>query len=164
MSAIKKLIKSAVEETLEIVKDSAEQIVNTVSPDALFNAATGGEQPKPAQKESDMTAYLKSLGNGLEGDALKKKQMEVAQSDEQKVAALRTYLQATPAHMRLPPEPPKLRAYEQMIRDEEEKKAMQVQQQQSSFVVPTSKPSRGGMGKQRPKAASMELKHDNKSG
>lgn len=137
MQKIKKIITGG----LEFVKDSAKQLAQTVSPDALARQALG-QQPK-----NEFSEYLKNLGKDLSPEELEKKKQEFSTDEQKKMAEARKTLQAAiPAHMRPPQQQQKLRPHEAAIQEEERKKAMQAEAQKKSsppVISPTSKQSRG---------------------
>ena len=136
----------------EAVADSAKKIGETVSPGALIESAVG------VKKSDEYSEYLKNLGDkNLIGENLEKKKQELASKDEDEKNKMRSFLQATPAHMRLPQKPQEPRPQEEVIQDEERKKAMQVEAQKKqaqTVVTPIGKHARGALGaKKRPKTS-----------
>lgn len=157
---VKKVIHKLKHESVEVVKDSAVQLGKAVSPVELIKQATG------SQNSSEMTDYLKKLGDeSLTGEALEKRKEEIAKSDEDNKAKLRLFLNATPQHLKTAPGPTPERAYDVTIADMERKKAQEAEaQKQQPLVSPTSKQTRGMMGKKRPKTADFEAKLNIKAG
>lgn len=140
MSKLKKIITSG----FEIVKDSAKQIADTVSPGALIEHALG------TKKSSDtMGDYLRNLGDpSLSGDKLKQKEMEIKSEDEKKLEEARKILSGVPVHMKLPPKQPGPRAYEVTVQDMDRKQAQAIEaqkKQSQSAVAPKGKQQRGSL-------------------
>lgn len=153
MSVAKKIITGG----FEIVKDSAKQLADTVSPGKLIEQAIGS---KPQGNE--FADYLKGLGPNLSPQELEKKKKEHSESDQQKLEEERKKLQVAPtipAHMRLPEKPKELRPYDAKNQEDEGKKAQIVEAQRKNqpLADPKSKQSRGMLGaRRRPKSADFE--------
>lgn len=157
MSKVKKVITGG----LEFVKDSAKQLAQTVSPDALARQALG-QPPK-----SEVTDYLRNLGKDLTPEELEKKKKEL-ESDEQKKLeeARKTIKSATPAHMRLPQKPTAPKPYE-AIAAEEKKKAKEVEamkKQPQPLFTPAGKQPRGMLFGKRKVKGFEGLQKDTKVG
>lgn len=140
MSKIKKIIQGG----LEVVKDSAKQLADTVSPGKILEQAIG---PKP-QRTDEFGDYLKGLSPDMSTDELEKRKQEISAQDQQKLEDARKLLKTTtPDHMRLQQKQKPPRPYELSVQEEERKKAMAIEaqkkQQQQTLTVPQSKQSRG---------------------
>lgn len=138
------IIKKVITEGLEVVRDSAKQLAQTVSPDAFVKQALG-QQPK-----NEFSEYLKNLGKDLSPQELEKKKQEFSTDEQKKMdEARKTITAAMPSHMRLPQKQQELRSQEVVVQDEERKKAMQVEAQKKNsqaLAMPTSKQARGMLG------------------
>lgn len=139
MSVAKKIIKGG----LEILKDSAKQLADTISPAAILEQALG----KKKQREDDFGQYLKGIGGDLSPEQIEKRRKEFEKTDEQKLEDARKMIKAAlPSHMRLAPRPVAPRPYEMTIQDMEKKKAAAIEagkKQQQSAVAPAGKQARG---------------------
>lgn len=140
MIKVKKIIIGG----LEFVKDSAKQLAQTVSPDALVKQALG------QQTGNEFTDYLKGLGPNLSPEEMEKKKKEYADDEQKKMEEARNLIKAAlPAHMRLPQKPAIPGPYEAAIQEEERKKAQQVEAQKKNpqpLSTPISKQTRGMLG------------------
>ena len=74
MGIAKKVIKGS----LEIVKESAKQLVDTLSPTALLEQALGSK-PK---REDEFAKYLKGLGGDLSKEQIEQKRVYVIMPEE----------------------------------------------------------------------------------
>lgn len=149
MSKTKQVIKNIFSGGFEGVVDSAKQVGRTVSPAAFLTQAVG------TQKGSEFTEYLKNVGDpNLTGAELEKKKKELSEKEEEEKKKLRTFLQATPPHMRPREKPAAVRPYEATIQDQERKKALQHPQ---PLMQPRGKQPQGmWRAQKRPKAADFE--------
>lgn len=155
MSKTKQVIKNIISGGFEVVKDSAKQLGKTVSPAGFI------EQAMETKSGDEFTDYLKNLGDpNLTGANLEKKKKEVSEKEEEEKKKLRTFLQATPAHMRIAQKQTAPRPYEEGIAEEERKKAMQIEQakkQPKPLMQPTGKQPQSMLGaRRRPKSADFE--------
>lgn len=149
-------VKRIITGGLEIIKDSAEELGKTVGPGALIEAAL---HPGGSRKPNEFSEYLQKSGPNLSEEELKKRKEELSEEEKKQMEEDRkTLRQAVPAHMRPPPEPQELRAYEANIQEKEREKAMQVEAMKKKpkpLVTPVSVQSRGILGairrKQSPK-------------
>jgi len=149
-------VKSIITGGFEIVKDSAKQLADTVSPGKLIEQAIGS---KPQGNE--FSEYLKNSGPNLSPEELEKKKKELSEADQQKLEEERRKLpgiSTTPAHMRPPERQKELRPYDANIQEKEREKAQIVEaQKKQPFVNPSSKQTRGMLGaRRRPKSADFE--------
>jgi len=140
MSKLKKVITEGL---VEIVKDSAQQLAKTVSPEELLKQAAG-------RQTSEFTDYLKNLGSNLTPEELEKKKKELSEEEKKKMEDAKKVIQAAiPAHLRPGPKPAEPRPYEASIQEEERKKAMQVEMQkkqaQATVQAPQGKQQRGSL-------------------
>lgn len=139
MSIAKKIIKGS----LEIVKESAKQLADTLSPTAFLEQAIGH---KP-QREDEFAKYLKGLGGDLSKEEIEKKRKEFDTSDQKKLDDARLLIKAAlPPHMQIPTSRERQqRPYEQSMHELERKKAADVeaQKRQQPMPAPTSKQARG---------------------
>lgn len=142
MSTAKKVLKSIITGGFEAVKDSASKIGKAVGPGALIEAAIGGGKP------DEYSEYLKTIGNpNLTGEKLKEKKIETAQTDEREMSKLRTFLQATAPHMRLPENLPELRPAEKIEQEKQQQREAMAEQNAKGLKVitsPAAKPQAGG--------------------
>lgn len=138
MTDAKKIIKNILGGGLEAVKE----IKKAVGPGALIEAAIGGGKP------DEYSEYLKTIGNpNLTGEKLEEKKIETAQKDGREMSKLRTFLQATAPHMRLPEKPPELRPAEKIEQEkQQQREAMAEQNAKGPKVItsPAAKPQQGG--------------------
>lgn len=143
-----KIVKKIIEGSLEFAKDSAKQLAQTVSPDALIKQALN-QQPK-----NEFTEYLKTVGKDMTPEEYEKKKQEYeASSKKEEEEAKKVIAAALPPHMKLPPKQTELRPQEKMLQEEEQKKAQQVEAAKKSpqpLVTPVGK-KRGMLGA-KPKA------------
>lgn len=146
MIKVKKIITGG----LEFVKDSAKQLAQTVSPDALVKQALG------QQTSSEFTDYLKGLGPDLSPEEMEKKKKEYADDEQRKMEEARSMIKAAiPDHMRLVQKPQEPGPHEAAIQEEERKKAQRVEALKKSpqpLSMPTSKQARGMLGGKRKSA------------
>lgn len=159
MIKVKKIITGG----LEFVKDSAKQLAQTVSPDAMLKQALG--QPQ----KNEFSEYLKKQGPDLTPEEMEKKKLEYAESEQKKLDDARNVIKAAiPDHMRLPQKPQAPRPYEALIQEEERKKAQQVEAMKKGpqpLSMPTSKQTRGMLGGKRKTQKGFEgLQKDTKVG
>lgn len=138
MSKLKKIITGG----FEAVKDSAKQIVDTVSPGAIMEQALGHQRGK----KDELSDYLQNLSS-VSSEELEKKKKELTEEDQKKLEETRKKLLTTmPTHMRPQQKPPGLRPYETTIQEEEKKKAQAVEaqkKQQQPLSTPAGKQPRG---------------------
>lgn len=138
MSKLKKIITGG----FEAVKDSAKQIVDTVSPGAIVEQALGHQ----GGKKDELSDYLQNLSS-VSSEELEKKKKELTEEDQKKLEETRKKLLTTmPSHMRPQQKPPGLRPYETTIQEEEKKKAQAVEaqkKQSQSVPAPAGKQPRG---------------------
>lgn len=162
MSKTKQVIKNIITGGFEVVKDSAKQLGKTVSPAGFIEQALGTKSGPPAGEAGDeFTDYLKNLGDpNLTGANLEKKKKEVSEKEEEEKKKLRTFLQATPPHMRPREKQAAPRPHEEVVQEEERKKAMQIEQMKSQpqpLMQPSVKQPQGMSGaRRRPKSADFE--------
>lgn len=134
-------VKKIITGGLEFVKDSAKQLAQTVSPDAMVKQALG-QPPK-----SEFSDYLKKLGPDLSPSELEAKKQEFQTDEEKKLAEARNALKAAiPDHMKPVQRQKTLGPYELAVQEEERKKAQRVEAMKKSpqpLSQPTSKQSRG---------------------
>lgn len=146
MPKLKKIITGG----LEIVKDSAKELAQTLSPDALVKQALG-QQPK-----NEFSEYLKNLGKDMTPEELEKKKQEYSSDEQKKMDEARKAIAAAiPDHMKLPQKQQELRPQEVVEQDKEREKAMQVEAQKKNsqaLAMPTSKQARGMLGGKRKSA------------
>lgn len=167
MSKVKKIIGGLLEGGVEVVKDSARQLADTVSPVKIIEQAIG----QPKSEGSEVTQYLKDLSGSLSEEEIEKKKKELGEKEQQELEEARKSIQsAVPEHMRLRKEKKEPSIYEQNVQEEERKKALAVeaqkkQQAQSSFP-PSGKKQRGSLfaKKKRPKTADFERSKNIKIG
>lgn len=162
MATAKKIIKNILETGFEAVKNTAEgavkQVNETVGPTALMNAALN--TPKVP---NEMGEYLKNLGDPKH--ATPEAVAAQKQKDETETAKLRSFLAATPAHLRPSAVPQEPRKYEQAAREEMQKKQLAAQKPKQ-FIDAGGK-KKGKLGQPMSKKAnmpSMETGKDKKSG
>lgn len=163
-----KLIKSIITNTFEAVKDSAKQIVDTVSPGVMVEQALGQQQ----SQSSEFTEYLKNAGPNLSPEEIEKKKQEFAQSDQSKLEEERKKLfSSIPAHMKLPQKQKPPRPYEAVIQEGERKKAQAVEAQKkqagAQISAPAGKQARGSLFARKKKHVSTGfevIKGDKKAG
>ncbi|MBI3379279.1 hypothetical protein HY029_00830 [Candidatus Gottesmanbacteria bacterium] len=140
MIKVKKIITGG----LEFVKDSAKQIAQTVSPDALARQALG-QQPK-----NEFGDYLKNLGPNLSPEEMEKRKQEYQTSEQKELEEARKVLKnTTPRHMQPEQKPPELRPFEVLAQEEERRKAQQLEAQKKNpqpLPMPSSKQARGMLG------------------
>lgn len=140
---MKQVIKNIISGGFEAVKDSAKQIGKAVGPGALIKAAVGGGKP------DEYSEYLKNIGNpNLTGEELKKRKEETIQKDEREKNRLRTFLQTTAPHMRLPEKPAELRPAEKIEQEKQQRNAAMAQQQANQpkvIAAPAGKAKQGGL-------------------
>lgn len=143
MSAVKKVLKNIISGGFEAVKDSAKQITHTVSPGSLLESALGQKKP------DEFSEYLKNLGDkNLTTEELEKKKKEIAEKEEKEKNKLRSFLQATPAHLRAAPLPKEMRPYEAIIKEKEEKETREKHMQEKmprALPQMSSKAKPGGL-------------------
>lgn len=134
-------VKKIITGGLEFVKDSAKQLAQTVSPDALVKQALG------QQTINEFTDYLKNLGPNLSPEEMEKKKKEYSDEEQKKLEEARNLIKsAMPDHMRLSQRPPVPGPYEEAMKEEERKKAFEVEAANKGpkpLAMPTSKQSRG---------------------
>lgn len=139
MSIAKKIIKGS----LEIVKESAKQLADTLSPTAFLEQALGSK-PK---RDDEFAKYLKGLGGDLSKEQMEEKRKEFDESDEKKLEIARKMIKAAlPSHMQLPYTQRQPRPYEVSVQEMERKKAAAIEagkKQQQSAVAPAGKQPRG---------------------
>lgn len=162
MSKVKKIISDIAEAGLEVVKDSAKQIGQTVSPDKLLESVIG-----PKKSSNEFSEYLKNLGNpDLSQEELEEQKKKFEKDKEDELEKARRVLRGEPAHMKLPPKQEEERPYEKTWQEEEQKKALAVEAQKKQaqpLVIPKSKP-KGRVGVTSQKATTEGLKKDTKIG
>lgn len=140
-SVIKNISKKVIEGGVEVLKDSAEQLKDTVSPGKLIEQALGTAPKKP----DELTEYLKSLGPDASAEELKKREEELSEEEKRKMEeARKTIKAAVPPHMRPQPRPPELRSYEKMLREQEQKKALEIEAQKKQQLIPPSGKQQSG--------------------
>ena len=162
MSKVKKIITGG----FEIVKDSAKQIADTVSPAAIV------EQALRRQKDTknEVSEYLKNLSPNISSEELEKKKRQLSEEDQKKLEEAREKLTAViPAHMRPSEKPRQPRPYEATIQEEERKKAAFVEAQKKTpgpVFTPAGKQARGMLfGVRKPRVKGFEgLTKDTKVG
>ncbi len=161
---VKAILKKIITGSLEVVKDSAEQLGKTISPAEMMNQLAGIQKPP---EKSEMGEYLEKVGDPtLTGEKLEDRKKELKTEEEKQLEEARRAINPNPAHMRLPPQQRELTPYEQTVKDEEEKKkakAVEAQQQGQSLSMPKSKP-KGKLGATSHKATTEGLKKDSKFG
>lgn len=162
MSTAKKVLKNIISGGFEAVKDSAKQLGQTVGPGALLESALGQKKP------DEFSEYLKNLGDkNLTPAELEKKKKEMAEKEEEDKKKLRTYLQATPVHMRLPQNQKEPTAYEKIQQEEAQRvKEANVREKMPKVLQPTgSRPKPGGLFARRKGGRGFEgLQKDTKVG
>ncbi len=165
---IKGAIKGIFEGGVEMVKDSAKQVADTVSPIKILEGALGGKKSPP---KNEFTEYLKNCGPDLTPEQIEEKKKEFGNRDEEAMEEARKKLQAAiPDHMKLPLKQKELSPYEQAIQDEERKKAaaieMQKKQQAQAVPAPSGKQARGSLfaKKKRPQSNAFEQSKNTKVG
>ena len=160
---VKPIIKKIITGTFEVVKDSTRELGKAVSPAEMMNQLAGTQNSPP---KDEMGEYLEKVGDPtLTGDKLKQKETELEAERQKELEEARNVINPNPAHMRLPPRERELTAYEQTVKDDEEKKkakAVEIQQSQS-LAMPKSKP-KGKLGATSHKATTEGLKKDSKFG
>ena len=154
MSKAKKIIGALIEGGAEIVKDSARQLSDTVSPVKMVEQALGTPQ---SGKEDEFSKYLKNLGGELTPAEMEKKRQEFAEKQAGEMdQATQVIKAALPDHLKPPSGPPEASVFEKMKQEEEHKKAMQVEaqkKQKGAIAAPAGKKT-GVLGKRKKPASS----------
>lgn len=164
---IKGALKGIFEGGMEMVKDSAKQVADTVSPVKIIEGALGMTPPK----KDEFTQFLQKSGPDLTPAQIEEKKKEFGSSDEKAMEEARKKLRAAiPDHMKLPPKQRELTPYEQTIQDEEKKKAAMIEaqkkQQGQAVPAPSGKQARGSLfaRKKKPQASTFETSKNTKVG
>lgn len=152
MSIAKKIILGG----LEAVGESVRQVVKPLDP---FEAIDTAIHP---DKGSDVTKYLQDVGDPeLQGDALKKKQMEEEKRKQEALAKHRAFLKSLEAG-----NVQSVRAGEQTAKDLEDKRLRESQQKPQQFADAGMgrKKRRLGMPQQQKARTSVESKQNMRTG
>lgn len=157
MTKVKKIIGDIMEGGAELLKDSAKQIGETVSPVKMLEQAIG---QKPLQ-DDEFTKYLKTLGGELTAEQIEEKKKEFEAKGQGEMEEARKVLhQALPDHLKPRSKIQKLNTFEEAKQEEERKKAMQIEAQKKqpkTIALPQGKVTGVLGGRKKHKASDFEM-------